>query len=115
MVNGHGHGHAMTHDSWSMVTGHGLEVPGLSHSVPVFKLISVIDDQVHVRGRQKMPLSNHRLDGLFQLIRLFHLSPGSHTRAPRSVFVKPSAGGRTLAAILRMSMSHLHVLEETQV
>merc|ERR1712181_48340 len=54
-------------------------------------------------------------DGLWPTVQTCSQQACSHMRAPRNAFVKPSAGGRTLAAILRMSMSHLHVLEETQV
>merc|ERR1712181_105369 len=67
------------------------------------------------RWRTTASSSTTNSDGLWPTVPTYSQQACSRTLAPRSAFVRPAAGGRTLAAILRMSMSHLHVLEETQV
>merc|ERR1712172_267047 len=79
----------------------------------------MISTHIRCTSRQKWRTtassSTTNSDGLWPTVQTCSRQACLRIRAPRNAFVRPWAGGRTLAAILRMSMSPLHVLEETQV
>merc|ERR1711971_210681 len=84
-----------------------------------FSLKLTISTHIRCTSRQRWRTiassSTTNNDGLWPTVPTYSQQACSRMRAPKNAFVKPAHGGRTLAAISRMSMSHFHVLEETQV